>query len=89
MEAYGGVDVSIPVFLTSAPVGVSGQHHASAALPQGKSPRYTLDTMLGGPLSRSGRYEVKIVDLTGIRTLTPRSSSPWPVAVPPTLPLLI
>jgi hypothetical protein len=33
---------------------VSGQLHALAALPQGKSPRYPLDTRLGGPQSRSG-----------------------------------
>jgi hypothetical protein len=34
---------------------VSGQLHAPAALPQGKSPRYPLDRRLGGPQSRSGR----------------------------------
>jgi hypothetical protein len=33
----------------------SGQHHAPAALPQGKSPYYPLDRRLGGPQSRSGR----------------------------------
>jgi hypothetical protein len=45
-------------FLTSAPEGggVSGQHHAPAALyPRGKSPRYPLYRRLGGPQSRSGR----------------------------------
>jgi hypothetical protein len=34
---------------------VSGQLHAPAALPRGKSPRYPLDRRLGGPQSRSGR----------------------------------
>jgi hypothetical protein len=34
---------------------VSGQVHATAALPQGKSPCYPLDRRLGGPRSRSGR----------------------------------
>jgi hypothetical protein len=35
--------------------GVSGQHHAPAALyPRGKGPRYPLDRRLGGPQSRSG-----------------------------------
>jgi hypothetical protein len=34
---------------------VSGQSHAPAALPQGKSPWYPLDRRLGGPPSRSGR----------------------------------
>jgi hypothetical protein len=33
----------------------SGQLHAPAALPQGKSPWYPLDRRLGGPQSRSGR----------------------------------
>jgi hypothetical protein len=36
-------------------IGVSGQLHAPAALPQGKSPRYRLDRGLGGPQSRSER----------------------------------
>jgi hypothetical protein len=36
-------------------IGVSGQHHAPAALyPLGKGPRYPLDRRLGGPQSRSG-----------------------------------
>jgi hypothetical protein len=35
---------------------VSGQIHAPAALPQGKSPRYPLYKRLGGPQSRSGRH---------------------------------
>jgi hypothetical protein len=33
---------------------VSGQLHAPAALPQRKSPSYSLDRRLGGPQSRSG-----------------------------------
>jgi hypothetical protein len=33
---------------------VSGQLHAPAALPQGKSPWYPLDRKLGGPQSWSG-----------------------------------
>jgi hypothetical protein len=33
---------------------VSGQLHAPAAYPQGKSPWYPLDRWLGGPQSRSG-----------------------------------
>jgi hypothetical protein len=35
-------------------VGVGGQHHASAALPPGKT-RYPLYRRLGGPQGRSGR----------------------------------
>jgi hypothetical protein len=34
---------------------VSGQLHAPAASPQGKSPSYQFDRRLGGPQSRSGR----------------------------------
>jgi hypothetical protein len=51
---------------------VSGQLHAPAALPPGKSPRYPFYRRLGGPQSRSGRYgEVNISYPTGIRTLAP------------------
>jgi hypothetical protein len=45
--------------------------------PRGKSPRYPLNRRLGGPHSRSGRFgEERILDPTGTRTPTPRSSSP-------------
>jgi hypothetical protein len=51
---------------------VSGQLHAPAALPPGKSPRYPFYRRLGGPQSRSGRYgEVKNFDPTGTRTPAP------------------
>jgi hypothetical protein len=56
---------------------VSGQFHGPAALPRGESRRYQLDRRLGGPQSRSGRRgEEKILEPTGTRTPTPRSSSP-------------
>jgi hypothetical protein len=35
---------------------VCDQIQALAALPQGMSPRFPLDKVLGGPQSRSGRY---------------------------------
>jgi hypothetical protein len=38
MEAYGGVDVEIHVFMTSALVEVSGHLHNPAALSPGKVP---------------------------------------------------
>jgi hypothetical protein len=38
---------------------VSGQLHAPAALPPGKSSRYPLYRRLGGPQSRSGRSNNK------------------------------
>jgi hypothetical protein len=51
---------------------VSGQLHAPAALPSGKSPRYPFYRRLGGPQGRSGRYgEVKILYPTGTRTPAP------------------
>jgi hypothetical protein len=51
---------------------MSGQLHAPAALPPGKSPRYPFYRRLGGPHSRSGQYgEVKIFDPTGTRTPAP------------------
>jgi hypothetical protein len=54
---------------------VGGQLHSSAALPLEKSPRYPWDRRLGGPYSRSARHrEEKILDPTGTRTPTPRSS---------------
>jgi hypothetical protein len=41
-------------------MGVSGQHHALAALyPQGKNPQYRLDRRLGGPQSRSGHRDLE------------------------------
>jgi hypothetical protein len=64
MKAYGGVDVSIHIFLTSALVG--GELSAS------RPGRFT-----PGKRAPYGRREEKnISDPTGIRTPTPRSSSP-------------
>jgi hypothetical protein len=72
MKTYRGVDVEIHIFLTSALVGVSGQLHAPAALPLGKSPRYPFYRRLGGPQSRSGQYgEVKIFTQTGLELPLP------------------
>jgi hypothetical protein len=66
----------IHIFLISALLG-GDQLHAPAALSLGKSPQYPLERMLGGPQNRSGRHgEEKILDPTGTRTPTPRSSSP-------------
>jgi hypothetical protein len=39
MKAYGGVDVQIPIFLTSALVVGECQLEASAALPSGNEPQ--------------------------------------------------
>jgi hypothetical protein len=61
-----------------------GQLHALAALPRGKEPLYPLNRKLSGP-EWAWRREEKILDHTGTRTLTSRSSSPEPVAIPTTL----
>jgi hypothetical protein len=51
---------------------VSGQLHAPAALPPGKSPQYPFYRRLGGPQSRSGRYgEVKFFTLPGLELRPP------------------
>jgi hypothetical protein len=51
---------------------VSGQLHAPAASPPGKSSRYPFYRRLGGPQSRSGRYgEVKIFTLPGLELPPP------------------
>jgi hypothetical protein len=56
---------------------VSGQIHATTALPPGTEPRHPLDKRLDGPQSRSGRRgEEKVLDSTGTQTPNPRSSSP-------------
>jgi hypothetical protein len=38
MKAYGGVDVQVHIFFTSALVGGGGQLYAPAALPPEKEP---------------------------------------------------
>jgi hypothetical protein len=78
MKAYGGVDVQTHIFLTSALVG--GEW--SASLPGRFTPEErTPDThWLGGWVDLSAGIDDvekrKFFDPTGIRTPTPRSSSP-------------
>jgi hypothetical protein len=50
MKVYGGVDVQIHIFLTSALV-----ESEWSLYPRRKSPRYPLDRMLGGLQSQSER----------------------------------
>jgi hypothetical protein len=55
MKAKWRMEYSFTHSLTCALVEVSGQFDAPAALPQRRSPSYTLDRRLGGLQSRSGR----------------------------------
>jgi hypothetical protein len=77
IRTYGGVDLQIRIFLTSATIG--GEWSASRLSRftlRGESPQYTLDRRLGEPQSRSGRYgEVKIPDPTETRTIASWSFS--------------
>jgi hypothetical protein len=60
MKAYGGVDVYIYVFLTSALVG--GEWSASRPgcfTPRRKSPQYPLNKRLSGPQSWSGTWRTE------------------------------
>jgi hypothetical protein len=70
-----------PTFVFMAQV--SGQLHAPADLPPGKSTHW-----IGGWVDhRAGLDDVeKVSDPTETRLPTPRSSSPWPVAIPTALP---
>jgi hypothetical protein len=56
MKKYGGVDVQIHVFLTSALVGGEWSDSRPGRFTPGKSPRYPLDRRLGGPQNRSGGH---------------------------------
>jgi hypothetical protein len=69
MKVYGGVDVQIDGFLTSAIVG--GEW--SASRPGRFSPRFPLDKRLGGPQHWSGEEKILVPNRT--RNPTPRSSS--------------
>jgi hypothetical protein len=69
MKAYGGVDVEINIFLNSALVGGewSDSRHGRFT-PEERVSRYALN-------KPGRRGEEKILDPTGTRTPTPRSSS--------------
>jgi hypothetical protein len=67
MKTYGGVDVYIHVFLTSALIrGEWSASRCGRSYYLGKNPQYTLNRRLGGPQSRFGQCEEeKILDPTG------------------------
>jgi hypothetical protein len=90
MKAYGGVNVQIHIFLTSALAG--GEWSASRPgrfTPGQKAPG--THWIRGWVDPRASLDDVeKILDPTGTRTPTLRSSGPHPVAIPTTLsPLLL
>jgi hypothetical protein len=63
MKAYGGVDVYIHIFLTSALAGGEWTASRTGLFTPGEKPRYPLARRLGGPQSRSGRRgEEKILE---------------------------
>jgi hypothetical protein len=66
----------VHIFLISALVGGEWSASHPGRFTPSKEFQISLNRRLGGPQSRFGRYgEVKIVDPTGTRTPTPRSSS--------------
>jgi hypothetical protein len=72
MKTYGGVDVLIHIFLTSALVGGEWSASRPCRFTPGKSPRYPFYRRLGGPQSRSRRYgEVKMFTLPGLELPLP------------------
>jgi hypothetical protein len=53
MKTYGGVEIQLDAFLTSALDGGEWSVHAAAALSPGERPWYQLYRKLSGPHSRS------------------------------------
>jgi hypothetical protein len=73
MKTYGELDVYPHVFLTSAQDGGEWSALRPAALPPGKEPPVPIGEEAGWAPGRRG--EEKILEPTGTRTPTPRSSS--------------
>jgi hypothetical protein len=76
MKTYGGVEVELHAFLTSAlDVGKWVASRPGRFTPGETAPLYPLDKRLGGPQSRSGRgsEEKEVLPLPRIKS---RSSSP-------------
>jgi hypothetical protein len=72
MKVYGGVDVYLHIFLTSALAGGEWSASRTSCFTFGEgSPQYPLDMRLGGPQSRSGGCgDEKILHPTGTQTST-------------------
>jgi hypothetical protein len=75
-------DVQIQESFHQQELQVGGQLHALLYLPTRNSPSCSFDTRQGGLYNRRGRCgERKFLTLPGLRTPTPLSSSPYPVAI--------
>jgi len=59
MNAHGGREVGLHVFLMSALMKANSQIHAPAALNPGNRPQNSMIGRLGGPQTRSGLYKGK------------------------------
>jgi hypothetical protein len=68
LKTYGGVEVWLHSFLTSAPNSVSGQSYASADFPAKEITQFQLNRGLAGRLSaRLGGVKINILPFPGIR----------------------
>ena len=88
MQAYGGVEIYIHSFLTSARVGASAQLHSPAALHRERA-RYVLNSRFYGPQSLRGfcgeemnlihppRIEQQSLDCLARSLVTKRTTLPW------------
>jgi hypothetical protein len=68
MKAYGGVDLQIHIFLTSALAGDEwSASRPGRFTPRGKGPRYQLDRWMGGPQNSEDDVEKrKFLTLPGL-----------------------
>jgi hypothetical protein len=82
MKMYGGMDVQNQFFFTWTLDGGEWSASRPGSFTSGKSIRYPLYRMLGEPQSPSGRHgDKKILNPTGTRTSTPRSSIQYAIAI--------
>ena len=67
MKTYGGVEVWLHSFLTSAPNSVSGHSYAPADLPAKAIPQFQLNRGLAGcPSAGLGGVKINVLPFPGI-----------------------